>query len=59
MWTRVFTQCYDRAVGPGLEDVRKYRAFSDNVYGELLPKFMNEMYVAFPSRDYVSLTLSA
>ncbi|GAA5960357.1 hypothetical protein JCM8115_001153 [Rhodotorula mucilaginosa] len=44
VWTRVFTQCYDRAVGPGLEDVRKYRAFSDNVYGELLPKFMNEIF---------------
>ncbi|GAA5882312.1 hypothetical protein JCM3774_005505 [Rhodotorula dairenensis] len=44
VWTRVFTQCYDRAVGPGLDDVKKYRAFSDNVYGELLPKFMNEIF---------------
>ncbi|BGP01971.1 Histone-lysine N-methyltransferase, H3 lysine-79 specific [Rhodotorula toruloides ATCC 204091] len=44
VWTKVFQQCYDRAVGPGIEDLRKYEAFSDNVYGELLPKFMNQIF---------------
>lgn len=46
VWTKVFLQCYDRAVGPDIERLKEYEAFSDNVYGELLPKFMNEMCVA-------------
>lgn len=50
VWTKVFQQCYDRAVGPGIEDLRKYEAFSDNVYGELLPKFMNQMCVGLSLR---------
>lgn len=58
VWTRVFTQCYDRAVGPTLEEVKKYRAFSDNVYGELLPKFMNEMCVSTPSPAAVPFGVS-
>jgi len=45
VWTKVFLQCYDRAVGPDIERLKEYEAFSDNVYGELLPKFMNEMCV--------------
>ncbi|GAA5828708.1 hypothetical protein JCM3770_003499 [Rhodotorula araucariae] len=43
VWTKVFLQCYDRAVGPEIDRLKEYEAFSDNVYGELLPKFMNEM----------------
>lgn len=45
VWTKVFHQCYDRAVGPEIEKLKEYEAFSDNVYGELLPRFMNEMCV--------------
>ncbi|GAA5921914.1 hypothetical protein JCM3775_003412 [Rhodotorula graminis] len=44
VWTKVFLQCYDRAVGPDIERLKEYEAFSDNVYGELLPKFMNEIF---------------
>lgn len=44
LWTKIFHQCYDRTVGPDIEELRKYAAFSDNVYGELLPKFMNEIF---------------
>lgn len=43
VWSKVVAQVYDRAVGPEIEELRKYEAFSDNVYGELLPKFMGEM----------------
>ena len=44
LWTKIFYQCYDRIVGPDIEELRKYAAFSDNVYGELLPRFMNEIF---------------
>lgn len=43
VWEKVTMQVYDRAVGPGLDELSRYEAFSDNVYGELLPKFMAEM----------------
>ena len=43
VWEKVTAQAYDRTVGPEIEDLAKYEAFSDNVYGELLPKFMGEM----------------
>ncbi|SCZ89045.1 BZ3500_MvSof-1268-A1-R1_Chr1-1g00915 [Microbotryum saponariae] len=43
-WTKIAAQSYDRAVGPGLDELSKYEAFSDNVYGELLPKFMSEIF---------------
>lgn len=42
-WEKVTAQAYDRAVGPEIEELARYEAFSDNVYGELLPKFMGEM----------------
>ncbi|GAA6012231.1 hypothetical protein JCM10207_002771 [Rhodosporidiobolus poonsookiae] len=44
VWQKVFYQCYDRAVGPEMEMLMRYEAFSDNVYGELLPGFMNEIF---------------
>ncbi|KAI5479260.1 histone-lysine N-methyltransferase, H3 lysine-79 specific [Pseudohyphozyma bogoriensis] len=43
IWTKICGQVYERAVGPEVEELRRYEAFSDNVYGELLPRFMNEM----------------
>lgn len=43
VWKMIVAQCYARAVGPEIEDLKNYEAFSDNVYGELLPKFMHEM----------------
>ncbi|GAA5870128.1 hypothetical protein JCM1840_003592 [Sporobolomyces johnsonii] len=44
VWTKVFYQCYDRVVGPDIDELKVYRAFSSNVYGELLPKFLNEIF---------------
>ncbi|GAA5906886.1 histone methyltransferase DOT1 [Sporobolomyces salmoneus] len=60
LWTKIFHQCYDRTVGPDIEELRKYAAFSDNVYGELLPKFMNEIFqktgkVLGPGKTFVDL----
>lgn len=42
-WEKVTAQAYERTVGPEIEELSNYPAFSDNVYGELLPKFMDEM----------------
>ncbi|KAK4057104.1 Nucleosomal histone H3-Lys79 methylase [Microbotryomycetes sp. JL221] len=44
VWEKVASQAYERAVGPEIDELRKYPAFSDNVYGELLPKFMAEIF---------------
>lgn len=43
VWRWIQEQCYARTVGPKVEDLAKYEAFSDNVYGELLPRFMSEI----------------
>lgn len=43
VWTKITGQVYERAVGPGVELLSKYAAFSSNTYGELLPKFVGEM----------------
>ncbi|GAA5899846.1 hypothetical protein JCM6882_005449 [Rhodosporidiobolus microsporus] len=44
LWQKVFYQCYDRQVGPEVEKLREYEAFSSFVYGELLPTFLNEIF---------------
>ncbi|KAK4052362.1 Nucleosomal histone H3-Lys79 methylase [Microbotryomycetes sp. JL201] len=44
VWEKIASQAYERAVGPEIEELRNYPAFSDNVYGELLPKFMAEIF---------------
>ncbi|KAM0790720.1 hypothetical protein ACM66B_004575 [Microbotryomycetes sp. NB124-2] len=44
VWEKIAAQTYERAVGPEIEELRNYPAFSDNVYGELLPKFMAEIF---------------
>lgn len=43
IWRCVQEQCYARTVAPRVEELSKYEAFSDNVYGELLPRFMSEI----------------
>lgn len=47
IWTKIVGQVYERIVGPSVESLSHYDAFSNNVYGELLPRFMSEMYVSF------------
>ncbi|PWN50997.1 DOT1-domain-containing protein [Violaceomyces palustris] len=43
VWRAIQDQVYARTVGPRVEELGKYQAFSDNVYGELLPRFMSEI----------------
>lgn len=43
IWRCLQEQCYARTVAPRVEQLSKYEAFSDNVYGELLPRFMSEI----------------
>lgn len=43
LWQRIALQCYERTVGPGIEKLRKYAAFSDNTYGELLPPLLSHI----------------
>lgn len=40
VWMGITGQCYERTVGPRIEELKKYEAFSDNTYGELLPPFV-------------------
>jgi [histone H3]-lysine79 N-trimethyltransferase len=40
----VKNQVYARTVSPQVNLVRQYEGFSDNVYGELLPKFLSEIF---------------
>lgn len=37
-------QTYARTVSPSVDIVREYEGFSDNVYGELLPKFLSRIF---------------
>jgi len=37
-------QIYARTVSPHIDSVRAYEGFSDNVYGELLPKFLSRIF---------------
>lgn len=43
LWTKISDQTYERTVGPQVERLGKYEAFSDNVYGELLPRFIADV----------------
>lgn len=40
VWMCIAGQCYERTVGPRVDELKKYEAFSDNTYGELLPPFV-------------------
>lgn len=41
---RILTQIYSRTVSPRVESLRQYENGSDNVYGELLPRFINTIF---------------
>lgn len=40
----VLSEIYARVVSPHVKDLRKYEAFSSNVYGELLPRFVSRLF---------------
>jgi H3 lysine-79-specific histone-lysine N-methyltransferase len=40
----VLTQIYDRTVSPNVDSLRKYENGTDNVYGELLSPFVNDIF---------------
>ena len=40
---RIVDETYQRAVGPNIEQLRHYEAFSSEVYGELLPPFVSDI----------------
>lgn len=48
LWTHVAEEVYERTVAPEIDKLKDYEAFSDYVYGELLPTFNSTMYVARP-----------
>lgn len=41
---RILAQIYSRTVSPQVDQLRKYEAGSDNVYGELLPGFVSQIF---------------
>lgn len=41
---RILDQTYARTVSPRVETLRAYKNGSDNVYGELLPRFVSEVF---------------
>lgn len=40
---RIIEETYQRCVGPRINQLKKYEAFSSNVYGELTPAFVNDI----------------
>lgn len=41
---RILTQTYARTVSPRVEQLRQYENGTDNVYGELLPRLISDMF---------------
>ncbi|PGG99991.1 histone-lysine N-methyltransferase, H3 lysine-79 specific [Helicocarpus griseus UAMH5409] len=41
---RILTQTYARTVSPRVESLRQYENGTDNVYGELLPRFITDIF---------------
>ncbi|KAI1915075.1 Nucleosomal histone H3-Lys79 methylase [Ophidiomyces ophidiicola] len=41
---RILTQVYSRTVSPRVESLRQYENGTDNVYGELLPRLISEIF---------------
>jgi SAM-dependent methyltransferase len=40
----ILNEIYSRSVSPNINLLKKYAAFSSNVYGELLPKFLSQVF---------------
>ncbi|WFD25641.1 [histone H3]-lysine(4) N-trimethyltransferase [Malassezia nana] len=43
VWRTIQEQVYARAAAPHVDSLKHYEAFSDSVYGEMLPPFLNEV----------------
>ncbi|KAF2453151.1 S-adenosyl-L-methionine-dependent methyltransferase [Lineolata rhizophorae] len=41
---RILEQCYARTVSPRVESLTEYNAGSDNVFGELMPRFAHQIF---------------
>lgn len=48
---RVIDETYQRAVGPHVHKLARYEAFSDQVYGELMPPFVSDIIHATGLRE--------
>lgn len=44
VWMHVAEEAYERVVGPEVESLKAYEAFTDEVYGELLPPFNAQIF---------------
>lgn len=47
---RIIEETYQRCVGPHIDQLRKYSAFSSEVYGELMPSFVSDIFEHAPLR---------
>lgn len=43
---RIIEETYQRSIGPNVESLRRYTAFSSQVYGELTPDFVSDIIAA-------------
>ncbi|WFD21919.1 [histone H3]-lysine(4) N-trimethyltransferase [Malassezia equina] len=43
LWRTIQEQVYARVAAPHVDSLKHYEAFSDSVYGEMLPPFLNEV----------------
>lgn len=43
VWRTIQEQVYARVAAPHVDSLKNYEAFSDSVYGEMLPPFLNEV----------------
>lgn len=56
----LLNQVYSRVVSPHADDLREYEAFSNNVYGELLPEFVARLFKeTFLKSDHVFVDLGS
>ncbi|KAF8323118.1 DOT1-domain-containing protein [Clavulina sp. PMI_390] len=58
LWRAITEEVYQRAVGPDIEDTKKYRSFSSETYGELNAIFISDLIHRFglgPGRTFVDL----
>ncbi|KAH8918166.1 DOT1-domain-containing protein, partial [Atractiella rhizophila] len=44
LWEPIADQTYERTIGPNVGELKKYESWSNNVYGELLPNFLEKIF---------------